>query len=118
MKTDLDRLKKFHITSIEDELSGIGDDKWSFWSEFDSSNDCFNIGIFIYDEDMYHFAKYAQRGGIITGSKFHFENLKQLGYDVVFHSWYQENVFILIATIPSGLMDRIALLEKQAKLPR
>lgn len=107
MKNELDKIKVLKLDHLHAMLSEFKDDSWNFWQEFNGTSGCYNVGIFIYDEDMYHFAEFAQRGGLITGSKVHLEKLRELGYNPTFHSWYQDNVFIQIATIPSKIYEYI-----------
>lgn len=79
------------------------DDKWNLWKEFNPHTNTYNIGIFIYDEDMYCLSEFAQRGGIITGSKYHYDKMKELNIGVLFHSWYEDNIFIQLGTIPTKI---------------
>lgn len=60
------------------------DDKWTLWKEFNPNTNTYNIGIFVYDEDMYCLSQFAQRGGIITGSECHYNKMKELDISVLF----------------------------------
>lgn len=98
-------LKCLGFNIVADILSQLKNpDDWSLWKEFDHLKDTYNIGIFIYDEDMYLMSDFAQRGGIVTGSYYHHKNMKNnYNIDVDFHSWYEDNIFIQFGTIPAKL---------------
>lgn len=79
------------------------DSKWDLWKEFNPYTRTYNVGIFVYDEDMYCLSQFAQRGGVITGSEYHYNIMKELDINVNLHGWYDDNVFIQFGTIPEKL---------------
>lgn len=103
MQNKLDTLKLLGYDNLIKFIVDNNITEFDIWKEFDLKSNCYNFGLFIYNEEDYPLINFACSGGVYTGNKEHFNNLLKLDIPAKFHSWYEDNIFIILGCIPQKL---------------
>jgi hypothetical protein len=102
-QTKLDILELLGYDLLSEFITDHKITDFDIWKEFDPNSMCYNFGLFIYDEEEYPLVHFVCRGGVYTGNKQQFNNLLKLNIPAKFHSWYEDNIFIVLGCIPQKL---------------